>query len=521
MAQNAQVFEAEEQVDLAIIGGGPTGLLSGLLASRLGLSVRIIDAKPGPLEVGRADALNARTQQYLEVVGILDELLPLGIKCNTSSTFSDGDFKSRQSHWWTSLQHCFHPNFLMIGQSVVEHVLQDHLEVPVHYQERVVSISETECGVMLNTDRGRKISSKYAIAADGARSTVRQALNISFTGTKPEMVWAVLDTFIDTDFPVCSEIITFQLRGQSRISWIPRERGMARFYVLLEGEITQKKAEDSIREHMTPHRIDFIRTEWFSTFDVKERIASTFVSKKGAGRIILAGDAAHVHSVNGGQGLNTGISDAFALSWRVVAAVRNVGLKPGGAAKLIQSYDTERRTVAQEVIDVAATLVRDTAHTAKQYVSTIEKNAGYITGMGVSYDGVRSELIAESKQGIWKAGKRCPDIWLAPIGSKETIRLYSIVSYGKYLVIFLGEQNVQALFGNICTHFILRPSDGTRTEIKGYANGSNSEASISIFSSDAVATEDNFVVVVRPDMYIGYVGEGDGWEEYLEQVYVK
>lgn len=155
----------------------------------------------------------------------------------------------------------------MIGQSVVEHILQDHLGVPVHYQERVVSISETECGVMLNTDRCRKISSKYAIAADGARSTVRQALNISFTGTKPEMVWAVLDTFIDTDFPVCSEIITFQLRGQSRISWIPRERGMARFYVLLEGEITQKKAEDSIREHMTPHRIDFIRTEWFSTFD--------------------------------------------------------------------------------------------------------------------------------------------------------------------------------------------------------------------------------------------------------------
>ncbi|KAI1086361.1 FAD binding domain-containing protein [Rostrohypoxylon terebratum] len=521
MTQNDQAFEAEEQVDLAIIGGGPTGLLSGLLASRLGLSVRIIDAKPGPLIVGRADALNARTQQYLEVVGVLNELLPLGIKCNTSSTFSDGNFKSRQSHWWTSLQHCFHPNFLMIGQSVVEHVLRDHLEVPVYYQEKVISISETECGVVLNTDRGRKISSKYAIAADGARSTVRQALNINFTGTKPEMVWAVLDTFIDTDFPVCSEIITFQLRGQSRISWIPRERGMARFYVLLDGDITQQRAEKSIREHMSPHRIDFVRTEWFSTFDVKERIASTFVSKQGAGRIILAGDAAHVHSVNGGQGLNTGIADAFALSWRVVAAVKNAGLNPGGAAKLIRSYDTERRAVAQEVIDVAAALVRDTVHTAKQYVSTIEKNAGYITGMGISYDGVGSELIAESERGIWKAGKRCPDIWLAPVGSNETIRLYSIISYGKYLVIFLGKQDVQMLFGSICTYFILRPSDGAQMETKGHDKGSNNETSVSVFSSNAVATEDDFVVVVRPDMYIGYVGEGDGWKKYLEQVYVK
>ena len=104
------------------------------------------------------------------------------------------------------------------------------------------------------------------------------------------------------------------------------------------------------------------------------------MSKQGTGRIILAGDAAHVHSVNGGQGLNTGIADAFALTWRIVTAIKSTSLTPDGALKLIRSYDTERRKVAQEVIDVAARLVRDTVHTAKQYVATIEKNAGYITG---------------------------------------------------------------------------------------------------------------------------------------------
>lgn len=114
---------------------------------------------------------------------------------------------------------------------------------------------------------------------------------------------------------------------------------------------------------------------------VKERIAGTFVTKDGRGRILLAGDAAHVHSVNGGQGLNTGVADAFALSWRVATAVKNQRLTPDGALKLIRSYDTERRTVAQNVIDVAAALVRDTVRTATKYVSTIEKNAGYITGM--------------------------------------------------------------------------------------------------------------------------------------------
>lgn len=114
---------------------------------------------------------------------------------------------------------------------------------------------------------------------------------------------------------------------------------------------------------------------------VKERIAGTFVTKEGKGRILLAGDAAHVHSVNGGQGLNTGAADAFALGWRVSMAVKNQNLTQDGALKLIRSYDTERRTVAQNVIDVAAALVRDTVRTATKYVSTIEKNAGYITGM--------------------------------------------------------------------------------------------------------------------------------------------
>src|SRR5207237_302050 len=148
---------------------------------------------------------------------------------------------------------------------------------------------------------------------------------------------------------------------------------------------------------------------------VKERIASTFLSKSGEGRIILAGDAAHVHSVNGGQGLNTGIADAFALAWRLGLALKSTGLSPEAERNLMRSYDLERRKVAQRVISVAAKLVRDTVHTAKQYVATIERNAAYITGelrflsnlvgtrsnvrrklgMGVCYEGLDSPLVWE------------------------------------------------------------------------------------------------------------------------------
>lgn len=155
----------------------------------------------------------------------------------------------------------------MIGQPDVEAALLDHLDTPVNYNEQVVAISEDGQTVTVKTNLDLTVHAKYSVAADGAKSTIRNCLGIPFTGTKPEMVWAVLDTFIDTDFPVCSEIITFQLNGQSRVSWIPRERGMARFYVLLDGDINQARAENSIREHMAPHHIDFVKTEWFSTFE--------------------------------------------------------------------------------------------------------------------------------------------------------------------------------------------------------------------------------------------------------------
>jgi phenol 2-monooxygenase (NADPH) len=159
----------------------------------------------------------------------------------------------------------------MIGQPIIEKILKERLKevgTGVYYKENVTSIQESEDSVSVSTDRGRKIHAKYAVAADGARSTTRNALGISFTGTKPEMLWAVLDTFIETDFPVCPEIVTFELNGEARVSWIPRERCMARFYVLLKGGlVTQERAENSIREHLAPHWVEFKKTEWFSTFD--------------------------------------------------------------------------------------------------------------------------------------------------------------------------------------------------------------------------------------------------------------
>lgn len=193
-------------------------------------------------------------------------------KTPASSTYENGAWISRQSHWWTGLEHALHKNFLMIGQPVVESAIASRIQkAQIFFDTRCVSISEEATSVSVTTDHEDHplIRGKYLVGSDGARSTVRNLMGISFTGTKPEMIWTVLDTFIDTDFPRANEIVTFQHQGQSRVSWIPRERGMARFYTLLEPdqEKSQANSEASIREHFQPHKIDFVKTEWFSTFE--------------------------------------------------------------------------------------------------------------------------------------------------------------------------------------------------------------------------------------------------------------
>lgn len=130
--------------------------------------------------------------------------------------------------------------------------------------------------------------------------------------------------------------------------------------------------------------------------------------------------------------------------------------------------------------------------------------------MGVSYDDMGSELISESERGIWKAGKRCPDLLLQRPEEDHPRRLYSRIDYGRYLVLAVGnERKHETSWGGIATHFELLPEDSVVKDDSG-----------TTFTSELVSTEDKFTVVVRPDMYIGFVGEGDGWMDYIREVFV-
>jgi 2-polyprenyl-6-methoxyphenol hydroxylase-like FAD-dependent oxidoreductase len=410
-----------QNVDVLIVGAGPVGLMCAYLGELCGLRTLVVDKTPGPLEVGRADALNARTLQLLELVDLFKELYPLGKICNTSSVWAQGKFLSRQSSWWNELEGCFHKHFLMIGQSYLEKLLDEKLNTlgaAVRRSTTVEHIALTQEGCYTTFSTGEKIQSQYLIGADGSQSFVRNHFEIPFTLIRPQIIWAVIDGIIETDFPKVPEIIVCQAKT-SDVAWIPREGEIDRFYVRMDiHQFSLEEVFEKINQALRPHSLRFKKIIWFSQFSVKESVAEKFLIHD---RIFLAGDACHIHSVNGGQGLNTGLADAFNLMWKL----------KNGSAELLQSYEKERKPVAQSVIETSGELVRSTKFSeqgthAQDYVNIVRKRAGNITGMGIRY----------GKKGF--CGSRLFDLEI--FKGKVKTRLYSLLDYNFILLIFSDDE---------------------------------------------------------------------------------
>lgn len=417
-----------QTADVVIVGAGPTGLMCAYLGQLCGMRVVIVDKSDGPLKVGRADALNARTLQLLELVDLFTALYPLGKICNTSSVWAQGQFISRQSSWWDELEGCFHKHFLMLGQSYLENMLDEKLgklEAGIKRSTTIENIELKKESCLTTLSNGESIQSRYLIGADGSQSFVRHHFKIPFNIIRPQMVWAVIDGIIDTDFPKVPEIIVFQAET-SDVAWIPREENIDRFYVRMDTKnFSFEEAINKINHAMQPHTLRFKEIVWFSQFSVKESVAEKFFVQD---RIFLAGDACHIHSVNGGQGLNTGLADAFNLMWKL-----NMVMNFGATAELLQSYEDERRPVAQSVIESSGELVRSTKYSpngthAEDYVKIVQKRAGNITGMGIRY----------GDKGL--RGSRLFDFEI--FNGMIKTRIYSLLDYTKFTLLIFGDCEV-------------------------------------------------------------------------------
>lgn len=476
--------------DLLIVGAGPVGLMCAYLAQLCGMRTVLIDKSEGPLEVGRADALNARTLQLLHLVDLFEDLYPLGKTCNTSSIWADGKFLSRKSKWWDELEGCLHKHFLMLGQSHLEKLLDRKLtemKAGVIRSTAITDIKLNDDGCRVSLSNGEKIQSRFVIGADGSRSFVRNHFQIPFALIRPQIVWAVIDGIIETDFQKVPEIIVFQSET-SDVAWIPREGEIDRFYVRMDTvDFVLEEVMAKINRAMKPHFLRFKKIEWFSQFSVKESVAENFFVND---RIFLAGDACHVHSVNGGQGLNTGLADAFNLIWKL-----NMVINAGASPEFLESYENERKPVAQSVIETSGKLVRSTKYSpngthAQDYIKIVEERAGNITGMGIRY----------GQNGL--AGTRLFDLKIFE-GMKET-RIYSLLEYSKYTLFIFGDEQLDLNFPKFMKVIQIHTNDH---QTFFWTNNSQYK---------------NQAVLVRPDSYIestGSINEAQKMIRELEKNY--
>ncbi|MEY3903046.1 MAG: hypothetical protein RL189_2352 [Pseudomonadota bacterium] len=459
-----------QNVDIMIVGAGPVGLMCGYLAKICGLNVFIADQSDGPVPKGRADALNARTLQYFEIVNLFEDIYPLGKVCNTSSVWKNGEFLVRRSSWWTELKGCFHKHFLMIGQSHVERLLikkNEEAGLNVNRKTRIEDLNVFQDGCETTLSSGDIIHSKFVIAADGAHSTIRKKMGIQFNVDKPEIIWAVIDGVISTDFPKVPEIIVFQ-NETSDVAWIPREGNLDRFYIRMDRhDFSQEEVIEKINRAIQPNRLSFKEIDWFSQFSVSEGVAEHFSAHE---RVFLAGDACHVHSVNGGMGLNTGLADAFNLIWKLSAVIKSQSDK-----EILATYENERKTVATNVVASSGELVRSTkySHTgthAEDYVKIVERRSGYITGMGVRYG---EETLA---------GERVHDFKINE-GATST-RLYSKLDYTNHTLIVFDDFERQI---DVPDHVRVLRLSSSRSESKPWVENSP-------YSHQSI--------LVRPDSFI-------------------
>jgi len=333
-------------IDVIVAGGGPTGVMLAIELNLHGVDALVLEKDTEPTKVVRALGMHTRTIEVMDQRGLLARFLAVGKQYPVGGFFA-GIAKPTPDRLDTA-----HPYTLGIPQPTSDRLLTEHAtEVGVEIRRgcELVGLSQDEDGVSVELADGTQLRSRYVVGCDGGRSTVRKLLAVGFPG-EPTRVETLLGEMEATEDPATVAAIVAEVRKtQLRFGLGPLGDGVYRVVVPAEGVAGDRTVPPTLEEFKHQLRAvagtDFgvHSPRWRSRFGDATRLAERFRT----GRVLLAGDAAHVHPPVGGQGLNLGIQDAFNLGWKLAAEVR--GWAPEG---LLDSYHAERHPVAAGVLDI-------------------------------------------------------------------------------------------------------------------------------------------------------------------------
>lgn len=428
------------ETDVLIVGAGPTGLVLALWLVRQGLGVRIIDKRSGPGETSRAMAVQARTLELYSQLDIAESAVEEGYKTPAVNLWSRGKHRARIPLVNAGEAITRYPYVLVYPQDRHERLLIERLRslgVEVMRATELLSFHESADGVtsLLRGADGVETTfhSTYLAGCDGASSTVRHQIGASFEGGTYEQLFYVADVLARGAEPCTEASLAFD---QAEFVMV-MPYGEANQYRVIGIVRTERPDQpEPITFENVGHKalrglgIEIEEVNWFSTYRVHHRITDQFRH----GRIFLLGDAAHVHSPAGGQGMNTGIQDAINLAWKLVAVVRR-----HAADSLLDSYHLERQAFAQTLVETTdrlftfATTEGRFADFVRTWIAPLFASAAYkkatvreymfrlVSQTTLSY---RGSTLSEGKAGEVHGGNRLP--WVPALGMDNYQPLSSI-----------------------------------------------------------------------------------------------
>jgi 2-polyprenyl-6-methoxyphenol hydroxylase-like FAD-dependent oxidoreductase len=415
-------------IDVIVVGGGPTGMM---LASELrlhGVRVRVLERDVEPPRYVRSLGLHVRSIEIMDQRGLLDRFLAHGQRYTRGWYFAGIDQP------WPSGLDTAHAYILAIPQPITDRLLAERaaeLGADIRRGCELVGLDQDEHGVTAELADGTRLRARYLVGCDGGRSTVRKLLGVGFPG-EPTRNETLLGEMEVAAAPETIAAVVAEVRKTHKgfgVGPSPSRDGLYRVVVPADGVAEDRSVPPTLEEVRRQLRVyagtDFgvHSPRWLSRFGDATRQAERYR----VGRVLLAGDAAHVHPPIGGQGLNLGIQDAFNLGWKLAAEVN--GWAPDG---LLDSYHTERHPVAADVLDTIRAqsellstepgpqAVRRLLAELMHFEEVNRHLIGKVTAIGVRYDlGTGHDLL----------GRRLRDVRLA------RGRLYSLMHGGRGLLL--------------------------------------------------------------------------------------
>jgi 2-polyprenyl-6-methoxyphenol hydroxylase-like FAD-dependent oxidoreductase len=494
-----------------VVGAGPTGLVLACELLARGIRARIIDKGDGVVLQTRALGIHARTLEVFDMMGLAERFAEHGQVVRRFHMYADGKTLVRLELARNGSRFGF---MLDVPQDVTETILRQRVSELGGSVEQGTELSSLrqDLGGVTATVIGpggavRTVAADYVAGADGAHSRVRSELGLDFRGHPYAQDWLLADVRLGWDRPDDEMHAFFRRDGRPLICMPMREH---RWRVILPYAGERDRRPPTLEEiqqlvgERAPEPVPVSDPAWLATFQTQRR--STHVYRRG--RVLLAGDAVHIHSPAGGQGMNTGIMDAHNLAWKL--ALVACGQAPDG---LLDSYGQERGPVAADVLALThnlvklGTMTRPVQRAARNAIvpiagslTPIQRRAvRRISHIHVAYPSSPLTRPSRSRGGI-RPGERAPDLEVTGRGGET--RLYQVLRHGRHVLVLCGPDPGEGWQAR------MRPRQD-QVEVVTAANGQTDRPGFGPSRSVYLLRPDGYVAargsVASPDNLIGYL----------------